>query len=493
MTNHEQAVAKANAYMMQHQDDVNKRFYPNFHLAAPCGWINDPNGFCYALGKYHIFYQYYPYDSKWGPCHWGHATSTDLIHWEHLPVALAPSEDYDNSGCFSGSAIEHNGKLYLAYTGHHVIVEKGDDSIFREVQVLAVSEDGINFKKLGIIIEPEDDVMHFRDPKVWRDENGLFHLVLGASNPNDKGEPNKNGVIRHYTNPDIEDLKGWKFTSNVFDFGTESFMPECPDIFSVNDNKWVIACSPMGMTPEGYNRQNPATNVWLSGNFDGTNFTADNTFYEVDHGHDFYATQSALAPDGRRILLAWMNMWRLPFLSYHDNWCGALTLPREVWFEDGHIWQRPVKEAESLRVKAYDLGDCSLTSATKTLCSNAAATELHLTIKPEENKSEQYGLALGNSIRLYVDRQTGTLTLFRMDLNATSYRALKLDLTKEHQLQIFIDNSSIEVFVDGGKECFTTNFFGDNKLLSLYSTNGTAVFHNVKMFDLERPLAWARA
>ena len=86
-TKHQEALAKANAYIKEHANEVNKRFYPNFHLAAPHGWINDPNGFCYALGKYHIFYQFYPYDSKWGPMHWGHATSTDLIHWEHQEVA----------------------------------------------------------------------------------------------------------------------------------------------------------------------------------------------------------------------------------------------------------------------------------------------------------------------------------------------------------------------------------------------------------------------
>lgn len=479
-TKHQEALAKANAYIKEHANEVNKRFYPNFHLAAPYGWINDPNGFCYALGKYHIFYQFYPYDSKWGPMHWGHATSTDLIHWEHQEVALAPSEDFDISGCFSGSAIEHDGKLYIMYTGHHVFVEAGDDSIFREVQVLAVSEDGIHFKKIGPVIEPEEGIIHFRDPKVWKDDTGLFHMIFGVCNLQNAGE------IRHYTS---KDLLNWDFVSIIKEMEDNAFMYECPDFFEVNDNKWILATSPMGQAPQGYNRQNPSVNSWQSGSFDGKSFTPDTKLYEVDHGHDFYATQSTGTPDGRRIVLAWMNMWKLPFLNYPEHWCGALTLPREISFKDGHIYQKPVREAESLRLAKteYSDADCTLKSTIKAI-SNNSATELNFSFKPSDNDAEQYGIAIGNSIRLYVDRQTKTLTLFRLDLNATSYRALPISWDEEHKLQIFIDNSSIEVFIDDGHDAMTTNFFGTDHSISIYATNGQASFKGLTVYDLERPL-----
>lgn len=480
MASHDELVKKANDYIEEHYNEVNKRIYPHFHLAPRLGWCNDPNGFCYALGKYHIFYQYYPYDAKWGPMHWGHAVSTDLIHWEHVPVALAPSEDFDISGCFSGSAIEHDGKLYLIYTGHHTIVDAGDDSIFREVQAVAVSEDGINFKKLGVVIEPEEGFMHFRDPKVWKEKDGTFHMVFGVSTPN------KEGQIRHYTS---SDLMKWDYQGIIKDMEDNAFMYECPDFFEVNDNNWILAASPMGQSPDGYNRQNHHINSWQSGKFDGKTFTPSSKLYEVDHGHDFYATQSAFAPDGRRILLAWMNMWCLPYITYGDKWCGALTLPREICIKDGHIYQAPVREAESLRLKEYKVADkdAKLTSTIKTLTSNSA-TEVLFKFKPCENDAEQYGLAIGNSIRLFVDRQNKSLTIFRTDLNATSYRCLPIEWDKEHDLRIFIDNSSIEVFIDGGHDTMTSNFFGGDHTVSLYSTNGTAQFKDVVVYDLERPL-----
>lgn len=478
---HQELVAKANKFVAEHMNEVDKKLYPHYHLTPRIGWINDPNGFCYALGKYHIFYQHYPYDAKWGPMHWGHATSTDLVHWEHQDIALAPSEDYDRDGCFSGSAIEHDGKLYVIYTGHKVLVEAGDDSIAREVQALAVSEDGIHFEKLGVVIEPEDEgIHHFRDPKIWRDETGLFHVVFGACNLKHEGE------IRQYTS---KDLMHWELVSIVKEMEDNAFMYECPDFFEVNDNKWVLATSPMGQAPVGYTRNNTSVNSWQAGTFDGKKFTPETKLYEVDRGHDFYATQSTATPDGRRIVIAWQNMWKLPFLTYGDHWCGCLTLPREISYKDGHLYQKPVRELQSLRTKEYKVSAANscLKSTIKTLTSNAA-TELSLSVKPAENGAEQYGIAIGNSIRFFFDRQTKTLTMFRCDLNATSYRALELDWDKEHQLQIFIDNSSIEVFIDGGHDTMTTNFFGTDHTVTLYATNGQAQFHDLTIYDLERPM-----
>lgn len=138
-----QKLLKANEFIEKNAQTVNQEYRNKFHLMAPIGWMNDPNGFVYYQEEYHLFYQYYPYDSIWGPMHWGHAKSKDLIHWEHLPVALAPGESYDKEGCFSGSAIEKDGKLYLIYTGHNVV-----EGQVRQVQCLAVSEDGIHFENM---------------------------------------------------------------------------------------------------------------------------------------------------------------------------------------------------------------------------------------------------------------------------------------------------------------------------------------------------------
>ena len=165
---------------------TNQRYRLNYHLMAKSGWINDPNGLSYFKGYYHIFYQYYPYDSEWGPMHWGHARSKDLVHWETLPVALTPGESED--GCFSGSAIEYDGKLWLIYTGHHY-TDPTDQEQFYEDQNLAYSTDGIHFKKYEgnpVLRTPVGNTKHFRDPKVWQDSDN-FYMVLGSQEENGLG------------------------------------------------------------------------------------------------------------------------------------------------------------------------------------------------------------------------------------------------------------------------------------------------------------------
>ncbi len=140
-------VEKANAYIQAEKGNVNSIFKPQAHLTPETGWINDPNGFVYFRGEYHLFYQFNPYESVWGPMHWGHAKSKDLVNWEHLPVALAPDKDYDKDGCFSGSAIVKDDVLWLMYTGHIV----NEDGTVSQVQNMAFSTDGIHFEKLSRI------------------------------------------------------------------------------------------------------------------------------------------------------------------------------------------------------------------------------------------------------------------------------------------------------------------------------------------------------
>lgn len=138
-------VEKANAYIQAEKVTVDTTFIPERHFVPEIGWINDPNGFVYFKGEYHLFYQFNPYESVWGPMHWGHAKSKDLVNWEHLPVALAPDKDYDKDGCFSGSAIVKDDTLWLMYTGNIV----NEDGSVRQVQNMAYSTDGIHFEKIA--------------------------------------------------------------------------------------------------------------------------------------------------------------------------------------------------------------------------------------------------------------------------------------------------------------------------------------------------------
>ena len=147
---HLEALAKAEQYQSKMAKIAKKSYWkPQYHISAPANWINDPNGFCYFNGEYHVFYQYHPYSSQWGPMHWGHVASKDLVNWKTKPIALAPTDEYDRDGCFSGSAIEKDNTLYLFYTGHVVLDKENDkDDAQLQTQCVAISEDGINFKKL---------------------------------------------------------------------------------------------------------------------------------------------------------------------------------------------------------------------------------------------------------------------------------------------------------------------------------------------------------
>ena len=164
------------------------------HLRAPGNWINDPNGFIYSKGRYHLFYQFFPYAPVWGTMHWGHAVSDDLIHWEHLGVALFPTKDYDQNGVFSGSALEKDGEMYLYYSAVKYLesdrenIHMAKDNRFETSQAMVISKDGIHFdnwkdKKQIIPVNQNEDQAHpthTRDPKVWKDGD-TYYMVLGST------------------------------------------------------------------------------------------------------------------------------------------------------------------------------------------------------------------------------------------------------------------------------------------------------------------------
>ena len=238
---------KANDYIKENKHKTNNR--PHFHFSPEIGWLNDPNGFSFYKGKYQLFYQYYPYDMVWNDMHWGHATTNDFVHWDYLPVAMANDKAYDANGCFSGSAIEKDGKLYLIYTGHidpNLGFDK-DESQIAERQCVAVSEDGIHFEKSSlnpVIGEKELPegylICDFRDPKVL-ERDGVYYCVLAVRNAKRRGE-----IIMFQSN----DLLQWSFHSSIFQMSfEENTLLECPDLFHL-DGKDVLIFSEMPCDPE---------------------------------------------------------------------------------------------------------------------------------------------------------------------------------------------------------------------------------------------------
>lgn len=333
---------------------------PAFHFSTPKGWCNDPNGFSFYKGKIHLFYQHYPFDTKWGPMHWGHAVSKDLLHWKNLPVALSPDTNYDDGGCFSGSAITvESGKIcknqkkhLLIYTG----VKKVGESASLQQQCLALG----NGKKYKKILEnpvitaknlPFDfDIGNFRDPKIWK-KNGIYYAICMLI---------KNDGLSCLVAFKSQDLKFWEFL-NIVDSSKDDFgaMWECPDFFTL-DGKDVILISERNLKADAelgfYDGDN---NVYITGNLD-SNFEFHreirpengSTAALIDYGIDFYAQQTTLLPDGRRILIAWMQAWESYITPENYKWSGMMTLPREISFVENRLIQKPVREFEELKGKA---------------------------------------------------------------------------------------------------------------------------------------------
>lgn len=292
------------------------------HFEPEKGWMNDPNGLCWFQGKYHAFFQHYPFAPKWGIMHWGHAVSEDLVNWEELPIALFPDKPYeDEGGCFSGSALEKDGKLYLMYTS----VSKAQG----QTQSIAVSEDGVHFEKWAenpaisqCPLDPENK--DFRDPKMFPFQNE-YRMVCGAA----QGDV---GAVLLYRS---EDLLHWEYLGKIFESDRFGKVPECPDLFPLGEH-WVLM----------FSRMDNQTAQFVVGDFDGKTFTPI-SFQQPELGPDFYAPQSFLDAKGRRIVIGWLYSW-IKKVPEGAERSGALSIPRELSLRDGKLLSFPVAEAQSL-------------------------------------------------------------------------------------------------------------------------------------------------
>lgn len=281
--------AQAECLEKIHSSDEEKSKRPLFHLASPCGWINDPNGLSFYKGQLHLFFQYHPYSNKWGPMHWGHAATKDLLTWKFLPVAMAPDSDADIDGCFSGTAMEDDGKHVIVYTG----VIKGNTV---QNQCVAIG-DGLKYKKLEgnpVItsknIPFEYDIAHFRDPKVWKEDD--LYYVAAVIKTNDKS-----GALVIFKS---KDLKEWNFVSVADRSECKlGMMWECPDFFTL-DGTDVIVISPQEMKEDleaGWHDGN--NSVFMTGMMDRREWKFDRkTVCQIDYGIDFYAPETTALPDG---------------------------------------------------------------------------------------------------------------------------------------------------------------------------------------------------
>ena len=396
--------------------------------------------------------------------HWGHARSKDMLHWETLLTALTPGDM--ESGCFSGSAIVHDGKLWLIYTGHHYF-EPNDSESFYENQNLAYSEDGINFTKYEgnpVLRVPADNTKHFRDPKVWQEED-TFYMVLGSQADDGLGR-----ALLYAS----KDLIHWERTSvlaKAKELRTEGYMWECPDFFHL-DGEDVLLMSPQGLEPDGDRFRNLNQTGYLLGKLGEDKVLARGEFEEIDNGHDFYATQTMLAPDGRRVMVAWMNAWDSDMLEKEDGWAGALTFPRELHIKHGHIYQQPVQELASLREAKLIEGVMEAGHEYEI----PRTVELNLSFEGADGELLTITDGVHN-LSILADADTGRLLVQRNTKDGE--RSAKVFDLANLSLQILVDKTSAEIFVNAGERTFTERMYWDAPLTVELGASCQAVIYKL--------------
>lgn len=473
-----------------------EKYRPQIHFTPAEHWMNDPNGMVYYEGEYHFFYQHYPEASVWGPMHWGHAISKDLVHWEHQPIALAP----DSLGyIFSGSAVvdwkntsgfgtPDNPPLIAFFTYHNPDIEQAKQ-IEVESQGLAYSVDkGRTWTKYAhnpIVKNP--GIRDFRDPKVfWHEETGKWVMALASGQ-----------VIRLYNS---SDCKEWEFMSEFGNgYGCHDGVWECPDLFPLkvkgsDETRWVLIVNINPGGPAG----GSATQYFV-GDFDGHSFRSNQqkTLW-MDHGKDNYAGVTwSDAPDGRRILIGWMNNWQYAGDKPCITWSGAATFPRELGLvKDGPLYlltSEPVREVQALRGETFTIEPQPVEKSI--LLSDRfdfakAPVEIKLTFDQKENTklsfASRYGVRLKNEQGeyitigydnvdklFYVDRTNAVGEIFS-DKFASIHSCPYIVNTPESEWTLLIDVSSVEFFTAGGRVVFTDVFYPSSPFdrIEVFAENG---------------------
>ena len=469
---------------------------PVFHLSARTGWMNDPNGFSYYNGKYHMFYQYHPYDSHWGPMYWGHAVSDDLLHWEYLPAALAPDEPYDRDGCFSGSAIKlPDGRHLLMYTG--VLKERQSNGGFcdTQTQCLAVG-DGIDYEKYesNPVLDTKDlpegcSRNDFRDPKIWQKEDGTYCCVVG-NRPADGS-----GQILLFTSPD-----GFKWNyKNVLISNNDRFgkMWECPDFFKL-DGKWVLLTSPQDMLPYEFEYHNGNGTLCLIGDYDDEKGTFAEQFDQsIDYGIDFYAPQTVLMPDGRRVMIGWMQNWdTCDFRGQNILWFGQMSLPRELSIKNGRLFQNPIRELEGMRCNKTAYQDVVFSNEISLDGIKGRTIDMEIELRPEDEQNiyQKFAVRFAQNEKYYTSLSFHPSdSILKIDRKFSGSRRAIIHQRRSRvesnngklKLRILLDRFSVEIFVNDGEQVLSAILYTEQEADGIsFFANGN-VHMDVVKYDLD--------
>ena len=463
---------------MTSADDFHR---PTYHITPPANWMNDPNGAIQWQGRYHLFYQHNPYAPESRQKHWAHVVSDDLLHWEPLPLALAPEPGgYDKDGCFSGCMVVHQGVPTIIYTG-----------VMPEVQCLATSAGDLREwrKHPGNPVlaqrPPSLKTLTFRDPYAWQGAEGWWYLLLGS------GLEGEGGACLLYRS---RDLQAWEYLNVLYSAPKEQFGTKwnCPNFFQLGEEHVLIIAGQPVWKPFFF------TGAYRDGRFQ------PRVSGLVDHGGNLYASQVFFDQAGRALFWGWVWEGRSDEEIRAAGWAGVMTLPRELRLDAaGRLACAPAAETAVLRrrhtrldARAVPPGDSPLEGLA------GAALELDLRLEPggaadcgvsvlrAADGSEQ--TRIGYDARkgeLYVDRRQANLSSqMAFGWSNPAYHAAPVSLAEGAalELRIFIDHSLVEVYANGGL-CFSSRVYrrqAGSTGVALYAEGGTAGLLGLDAWEL---------
>ncbi len=466
---------------------------PEYHVTAPIGWINDPNGFSVYKGWYHLFYQYHPYSTHWGPMHWGHVRTKDFIKWEQLPTAIAPDTEYDQNGCFSGSALEMpDGRQLLMYTS--VVRREDEDGEVRDYQQQAVAfGDGTDYVKdehnpvIPTAMIPEGgDIHDFRDPKVFMEGDNYYVLVGNRSADN-------SGQLLLYSS---KDCVNWEFKTIVDKCSNEyGKMWECPDYFDL-EGKQILIVSPQEMQSDGGEFHPGNGTVLFVGNRNADFSFERESVQTLDFGTDFYAPQTLITDDGRRVMIAWMQNWDTCNYANHTRKIyGQMTVPRELFIRDGRVCQKPVRELENYYGKKVSHKGAVIEGKTELagIKGRVADLNIHLDLNANDNltwfrvdicRNDKYTTyILFDATRNVVIFNRAKSGIYQDIITSREFEVQPYD--GQLDMRILLDKCSVELFINGGEKTVSSVIYTPLEADEISFAADTKAVVDIEMAELK--------
>ena len=449
----------------------------HYHIQSVTGLLNDPNGFVFHNGQWHLFYQWCPWGAVHGLKYWYHTVSSDLVTWKNKGVCICPDTYADNKGAYSGSALPTENCVYLYYTGNH----RDEDWTRKSYTCLVKLDDDGSAKKMAPLFGPNEGYTeHQRDPKIiFNKEKNRYYIIIGAQTKK------KTGCVIIYSSESID--KNWRFEGQLKVPGFENFgdMWECPSIETISDYDVLIFC-PQHITLPGRGGAVHHSGYLLGHmDWDTFTFTPDNTkFHVLDFGFDSYAAECAANPNDKNkaTLVAWMGLPDAYYPTDDEDWSGCLTLPRELRVRDHRLIQQPIDELRKLRGKKIDL---ELTDILPRVCETELISrggDMELKLFAKADGSGGLLISYNDAEKTITIDRSALTKRFNTELGEQRIRSLSKGL---FHLRIFIDKSSVEIFVNDGDAVFSSRIFpveGESRIIC----KGDASIH---LWELDRAVS----